>query len=165
MANRIPDRKRIPGQNDLFNFDEMDRDNGIVPEMDLSALPRFAKPRNDNERLLNFQSDALRGDEDAWGGMYALATTVALKFIKTAGKKNRHIKSLGAAEKKEKAHNAAAYIIAHYKECPWFFVKKNFTGYLYTAVKRELFHRRKADAIVDFVALDKLEDVAYERRF
>lgn len=54
-------------------------------------------------------------------------------------------------DKRIKAHDAATYLPAQYMKRPDFAIRKNVPGYLYLRVRRELFHRRKCDTIVDFV--------------
>lgn len=130
---------------------------------DLSELPRFADPKDDNERLLNFQWAARNGDGTAYGGMYELGRKVALKYINKAAKGNGHVAALGEAEKAEKAHNAITYIVERFLKESRFRIRKSFTAYLYLRVQHELFYRRKVDAIVRFVDMERFATATDQR--
>ncbi len=136
-----------------FDFGELPKE--IDTEKPKPALPRFDEPRNDNERLLNFQyAWKTGGDKRALDGMYSLGRTVALKYINAKARGNRRVAELGAGEKAEKAHNAITYMIARYLEVDDFWIANSFTSYLYLRVQHELFYRRKVDGIVRFVDID-----------
>lgn len=123
------------------------------------ALPRFAAPKNDNERLLNMQH-AYRtdGDAGALGEMYALGKRIALKYINAKARGNRRVAELGADEREEKAHNAITYIISRYLQIKDFAIRESFTSYLYLRVQHELFYRRKVDEIVRFVDIEEIRN-------
>ncbi len=132
-----------------FDFGEPSKKNAT--ENPKPALPRFENPRNDNERLLNYQYAAKHGDRTAYGKMYELGRTVALKYINAKAAGNRHVAAMSRAERDEKAHNAITYIVERFLVDSDFCIRKSFTSYLYLRVLHELFYRRKVDGIVDFV--------------
>lgn len=133
-----------------FDFDELPTERKA--EKPKPALPRFDTPRNDNELLLNWQyAYIMRGDENALNAMYRKGRQIAMKYIETAARKNRHIARMPRSERKEKAHNAITYIIARYLRAKDFVVRESFTAYLYLRIQHELFYQRKVDRIVDFV--------------
>ena len=135
-----------------FDFGEPYEPDGEEPK---PALPRFDSPRNDNERLLNWQHDyKANGDADALNRMYRLGRRIALRYIETAARNNRHVAELPRSDKEEKAHNAITYIIARYLRVKDFAIRESFTAYLYLRVRHELFYRRKVDGLVDFVDLE-----------
>ena len=114
-------------------------------------LPHFEKPKNDNEKLLNYQWEYKEKlNKKALNAMYNLGYKTALKYIGSEAKKNRHIAELDSSEKEEKAHNAITYIITRYFKISDFAITKSFTAYLYLRVKHELFYTRKIDKIVHF---------------
>lgn len=131
-----------------FNFDEL-------PEKK-TGLPHFEAPKNDNERLLNYQWDYKRGDEAALNKMYELGYNIALRYISIHAKKNPHIARLDKSRREEKAHNAITYIIARYLQISDFAIYKSFTSYLYLRIQHELFYKRKVDDIVSFIDLDTI---------
>lgn len=120
------------------------------------ALPRFDNPKCDNERLLNLQwAYKEKGDKNAISSMYGLGLKVALKYINTKARKNRHVAALCGSDREEKAHNAITYIIEQYIRRPDFAIAESFTAYLYLRVQHELFYTRKVDRIVSFVDMEK----------
>ena len=120
-------------------------------------LPHYEAPKNDNERLLNYQWDYKRGDEAALNKMYELGYNIALRYISTHAKKNPHIAKLDKSRREEKAHNAITYIIARYLQIQDFAIHKSFTSYIYLRVQHELFYKRKVDDIVSFIDLDTIQ--------
>lgn len=137
-----------------FDFDELPKRKAEEPK---PALPHFDDPRNDNERLLNWQyAYRTAGDEGALGRMYALGYTIALRYIGTMARCRKPVAELARGDKEEKAHNAITYIIARYLRKEDFAIRESFTAYLYLRVKHELFYRRKVDTIVDFVDWETL---------
>ena len=137
-----------------FEFDELPKENKA--EKPKPALLHYDQPRNDNERLLNYQWEYKNGDQNALNSMYTLGYKIALKYISTKAQKNRHIAELCRSDKEEKAHNAITYIIARYLRDKDFVIIRSFTGYLYLRVQHELFYRRKVDEIVSIVDMETL---------
>ena len=115
-------------------------------------LPYYPAPKNDNEKLLNWQYEyRIKGDEKALNKMYRLGEIIALRYINTVAKKNKAVAKLAQCDKEEKAHNAITYIIARYLRVKDFSIRESFTSYLYVRVQHELFYTRKVDKIVSFV--------------
>lgn len=122
----------------------------------LSNLPHYEEPKNDNERLLEYQFLYLiNGDEAALARLYKLSAEICLKFVNKISRENPHIKHLTIEERKEKAHDAVCYMIEQYKTKRTWYVSKNYPGYLYLRVLKELFTQTKVDQIVDYVDLDE----------
>lgn len=144
-----------------FDFDELQKESN---KMQKPALLHFEKPKNDNERFLNFQYEFLNGNKNALAEMYTLGCKVALKFINAIAKSNRHVAELSEEIKEEKAHNAITYIISLYLRNKGYTMRKSFTGYLYLRVRYELFYQREVDKIVDFVDLDNLRGAKNENQ-
>ena len=135
-----------------FDFGELPNEEA---EKQKPALPYFDTPKNDNERLLNYQRAYIeQDDERALAKMYTLGYTIALKFINAKAKKNRHIAELCTSDREEKAHNAITYIIEQYIKRADFAITDSFTAYLYLRIQHELFYRRKADNLVNFVDME-----------
>ena len=135
-----------------FDFGELPKEEAEKPK---PALPHFDNPKCDNERLLNYQYEYKEhGDQNALNSMYTLGYKIALKYISTKAKKNRHIAELCESDREEKAHNAITYIIARYLKVSDFAISESFTAYLYLRIQHELFYTRKVDRIVRFVDME-----------
>ena len=116
------------------------------------TLPYFSEPRNDNERLLNYQYEYRNGKADALGQMYELLFTIAYKSIN----KSKRGRDFCASDRKTKAQDAATYVIEQYITRPSFVITESVTGYLYTRVNRELNYARECDKMLAFT--DKLPE-------
>lgn len=137
-----------------MSLEQLEFDLGELPPSK-PTLPHFEKPKNDNERLLNYQYEyKTNNDQRAINEMYKLGYKIALKYIHAKAEKNKHIAQLPQDDKEEKAHNAITYIISRYLCRDDFVIQKSFTAYLYLRVQHELFYHRKVDKIVDFVDLE-----------
>ena len=122
------------------------------------TLPYFSEPRNDNERLLNYQYEYRNGKADALGQMYELLFTIAYKSIN----KSKRGRDFCASDRKTKAQDAATYVIEQYITRPSFAITESVTGYLYTRVNRELNYARKCDKMLAFT--DKLPERVKQRK-
>ena len=77
-------------------------DFGELPQTKQTPTPpHYDQPRNDNERLLNYQWEYKNGDKSALNAMYKLGCKIALKYINANARKNRHIGELIYSEKEE----------------------------------------------------------------
>lgn len=124
----------------------------------LSSLPHFPVPKNDNERLLEFQYRFRHGDDRSLCSMLALSERICRKLIAKEARKNPHVRNLSADERSIKAHDASMYLVERILSKKDFFVSTSFTGYLYLRVKFELYNTSCADRIVDFVDSTTLND-------
>ena len=114
---------------------------------------------SDDQQLFNLQSRLKNGDAQAMAEMYEKLVTVAYKTINSRSNSNAKIKALSADERKQKAHDAATYIIEQYLKRPAFVITDSITGYLYTRINWELYgkdHQYKRDQMV--VYTDKLPE-------
>ena len=113
----------------------------------------------DEQQLFILQSRLKNGDAQAMEEMYENLVTIAYKTINDQSNINAKIKALSADERKQKAHDAATYIIEQYLKRPAFEITNSITGYLYTRIKWELYgkdHQYKRDQMV--VYTDKLPE-------
>lgn len=133
-----------------FNFQEQEK----KIEQD---LPYFGNPKNDNERLLNYQYAYKHGDVKALEKMYVLSKEIAGKYINQFSEKNKKIKMLSCDDREIKAHNATTYMIEQFIKRPNFIIKKSVTAYLWLRVEQELFYHRKVDSIIEFGDLRNLK--------
>ena len=114
---------------------------------------------SDDQELFKLQSRLKNGDAQAMAEMYEKLVTIAYKTINNRSNSNAKIKALSADERKQKAHDAATYIIEQYLKRPSFEITNSITGYLYTRIKWELYgkdHQYKRDRMV--VYMDKLPE-------
>ena len=114
---------------------------------------------SDDQQLFKLQNRLKNGDAQAMAEMYEKLVTVAYKTINSRSNSNAKIKALSADERKQKAHDAATYIIEQYLKRPAFVIKDSMTGYLYTRINWELYgkdHQNKRDQMV--VYTDKLPE-------
>lgn len=111
-------------------------------------LPYYETPRNDNQRLLNIQFKYKVIGKAYLSEMYELLYKVAYKEINALSRIHKNVKEIPAEERREKAHNAAVYIIEQYLKRPDFAITTSMTGYLFKRVQHELFYHRKCDDLV-----------------
>ena len=115
-------------------------------------LPYYDTPTNDNQRLLNLQLKYKLNGGKYLGEMYKLLYEIAYKNINKLSKQSQKIKNMDAAERMEKAHNAATYIVEQYLKRPDFVIKNSMTGYLFKRVQFELYGKnmRHCDQMLIF---------------
>ena len=115
-------------------------------------LPYYDTPTNDNQRLLNLQLKYKVNGGKYLGEMYKLLYEIAYKNINKLSEQSQKIKNMDAAERMEKAHNAATYIVEQYLKRPDFVIKNSMTGYLFKRVQCELYGKnmRHCDQMLIF---------------
>lgn len=115
-------------------------------------LPYYDTPTNDNQRLLNLQLKYKVNGGKYLGEMYKLLYEIAYKNINKLSEQSQKIKNMDAAERMEKAHNAATYIVEQYLKRPDFVIKNSMTGYLFKRVQFELYGKntRHCDKMLIF---------------
>ena len=120
-------------------------------------LPHFENPKNDNERLLEFQYRyKTTGDKGELGNIYSLSKQIAYKFINKISCMNPAVKMLSAEAREEKAVNCAEYMIEQHLTRPDFAVTKNYPGYVYLRVLWELYGNQKKEKRVKYWDLEKV---------
>lgn len=122
---------------DSLLFDTLP-DGRTVPR---EELPHFDSPRDDNQRLLNYQYDWLvHRNPEAWENLWLLSCAVARRMIMAmARKKGFH---LSPGHLQDKVENAVIYILRRY-DYGWY-VKKAFLKAIKEAVVHALWYRTKA---------------------
>lgn len=126
-----------------FEFEEEDKP--------AEAAAFYEHPKNDNQRLINYQTEYRQGDKSALDRIYILSKKISMKYINKITNKNKKVKHLSPGDKEAKAHNAATYLVEQYLTRPDFQIEGYATAYLWLRVMHELFYYRKVDKIVDFV--------------
>ena len=108
---------------------------------------------SENQQLFILQKKIKDGDPRALTEMYEQLVTIAYKKINARSCSNAQVKALNAEERKQKAHDAATYIIEQYLKRPDFEIIKSFNGYLNRRIAWELYgreHQRKCDKMLIF---------------
>lgn len=122
-------------------------------------VKHYDEPATDDQRLFNLQYDYKSGNAGALATMYELLAEIAFKTINSRSAKNSHIQAMSADARKQRAHDAATYIIEQYLKRPEFEITDSITGYLYRRIQWELYgkeHQRKCDQMLVFT--DELPD-------
>ena len=109
-------------------------------------LPYFMHPRDDNQRLLNYQHDWLEnGDAGAWSRLWTLARKVARRMIRAQEKRKGF--TLDRLDEDDRVDEAVCYVLRRYKD-GWY-VKKAYLKAIKEGVVHALWYRTKADEIQD----------------
>ena len=109
-----------------------------IPPRDLL---RFPDPKNDNERLLNYQYEWLvHQDAKAWEGLWILSRQIARRMILTLAKKKGFVMDPLTLE--DKADDAIIYILWRYQR-GWY-VRKAYHKAIKEGVIHAIWHRTKA---------------------
>ena len=104
-------------------------------------LLRFPDPKNDNERLLNYQYEWLvHQDAKAWEGLWILSRQIARRMILTLAKKKGF--SMDPLTLEDKADDAIIYILRRYQR-GWY-VRKAYHKAIKEGVIHAIWHRTKA---------------------
>lgn len=120
---------------------------------DPAKLPFFPSPRNDNERLLNYQHDFYGGSPSALDSFYRLALLVCRKYVSSQVRKNAKVRLLDDSDRFQKASDAASYVVLRYLTCPGFVISRSVTAYLYLRVIHELYTESAVEKMTDCVGL------------
>ena len=119
-------------------------------------LPHFEEPKNDNERLLNYQHDWLvHRNPEAWEKLWLLSCTVARRMITAMARKKGF--KLSEATLHDKVENAVIYVLRRY-DYGWY-VRKAYLKAIKEAVVHSLWYRTKAqrmETIMDDETISRL---------
>lgn len=107
--------------------------------METETLPYFPEPRNDNERLMNFQREYRTGNPAALDGMYKLLFTIAHKTINKRCMSSKKLRELTTDDREQRAHDAATWVIEQYIKRPDFVVNDSITGYMFRYLPHVLY--------------------------
>lgn len=125
-------------------------------------LPYFDTPRDDNQRLLNYQHDWLTfGDSRAWQNLWELARKVARRMIRAQARRKGF--TLDRLDEDDRVDTAVYYVLRRYQD-GWY-VRKAYLRALKDGVVHALWYRTKADEIQDSVGDEQLAQVRTEDRY
>lgn len=117
------------------------------------VLPYFPHPRDDNQRLLNYQHDWLaNGDTGAWSNLWGLAQKVARRMIRAMGKRRGF--TLTKLDEDDRVESAVCYVLRRYQD-GWY-VKKAYLKAIKEGVIHALWYRTLADEVQDSVPEEQM---------
>lgn len=120
-------------------------------------LKHFEEPKNDNERLLNYQYEFLvLGNKKAWDNLFILATKVAQRIV-VKQVRAKHL-AVDAIDIPEKVSIAVEYVMRRYKNNSGWVVRDNYISAIKSGVIHALYYRKKIDDVTDY-GLDDRKDL------
>ena len=136
-----------------FGFMEELREAEQREKAEKRNLPYFDTPRDDNQRLLNYQHDWLtNGDEKAWEKLWELARKVARRMIRAQQKKKGF--RLDRLDEDDRVDTAVIYVLRRYRDGWW--VRKAYLKAIKEGVVHALWYRTMRDEYEDSVSDDVL---------
>lgn len=147
-------------QSNLFDVEEIEQTNReIVQKQHDQAnedarkhlvLPYYQNPKNDAERLMNYQFDYIKnGSEQAWGELITLSFKVTKRLVWKWMKS--HKLRLDDIEQDEKTSIAVEYVLRRYKTRIGYCVTKNFITTLEKGVEHAMLYKTKMDVETDYI--------------
>lgn len=145
-----------------FGFMEELREKEQKERAEKRILPYFMHPRDDNQRLLNYQHDWLeKGDTGAWSRLWTLSRRVARRMIRAQARRKGFV--LDRLDEDDRVETAVCYVLRRYQD-GWY-VKKAYLKAIKEGVVHALWYRTKADECVDSVSDEQLAQVRTEDRY
>lgn len=147
-------------QSDLFNVEEVAFCNSEIKRIEhekanLEARkqlkpPHYDEPKNDNERLMNYQYDYIvNGSEEAWGKLIELSFVVTKRLVwRWLKAKKMHLDDI---DQDEKTSIAVEYVLRRYKTRIGYCVTKNFFTALQNGVEHAMLYKTKIDEETDYL--------------
>lgn len=141
-------------QSDLFDVENITQTNEQLKqkqqeEQNIKArqsleLPYYSNPKNDSERLLNYQYEYIKNNnEKAWGDLITLSFIVTKRLVWRWMK--LHKLQLDDIEQDEKTSIAVEYVLRRYKTRIGYCVTKNFITALNDGVKHAMLYTTKIE--------------------
>jgi hypothetical protein len=143
-----------------FSFMEELREQEKVEKLAQRRLPYYPHPRDDNQRLLNYQHDWLeKQDPKAWTKLWNLAQKVARRMIRAQARRRGFYLDELAVD--DRTSDAVCYVLRRY-QYGWY-VKKAYLKAIKEGVVHALWYRTLADESQesqseDVMALYKVHD-------
>lgn len=114
-------------------------------------LPYFEHPKNDGERLMNYQHDFIVNDSaDAWCKLYELATKVA-KILLWEWLRDHPGEFLDEISQDEKVSIAVEYVLRRYKYRVGWYARDNYIGVLKGGIIHAMCYITEIDKATDYV--------------
>lgn len=147
-------------QNDLFDVQKVEEDNKVIKAEEhrkqveeaqqKMELPYFPEPKNDNEKLLNFQYEYIKNkDQKAWGELLKLAFVVAGRIVRKEVFENKL--PYDSLDREEKTSIAVEYVLRRYSKDVGWYVSRNYISALKKGVFHAIYYQTKKDAETDSI--------------
>lgn len=147
-------------QSDLFDVAEIEQINADIVQKQhdqanldarkLLRLPYYENPKNDAEKLMNYQHDyIMNNSQDAWGKLIQLSFVVTKRLVWRWMK--THKMRMDEIEQDEKTSIAVEYVLRRYKTRIGYCVTKNFITALQSGVEHAMLYKTKLDEETDFI--------------
>lgn len=141
-------------QSDLFDVEALVKEHEKIKQQQHDkanqqarqslVLPHYDEPKNDSERLLNFQYDYIKNNnQSAWGELITLSFIVTKRLVWKWMKSHRV--QLDEIEQDEKTSIAVEYVLRRYKTRIGYCVTKNFITALNDGVKHAMLYTTKTE--------------------
>lgn len=153
----------------FLDFDFFEQEKQEEKE-EIDRLPFFEKTENDNQRLMNLQSEYYHGKTEKLDEIFLLLLGIARKIISKEVKEKKLIFSRD--HKEELAIDSVSLLIEQILKNKMK-IKTNWIAYLYLQVKKTMYTRTKAKKLedycvknnIDFFALSEDEKRSVKRNF
>lgn len=147
-------------QSDLFDVESVVKHNKDLKKekyhqkYNYDDLKFFESPKDDNERLLNYQFLFLKkGDKNAWANLFILATEVA-KRITTKAVREKHL-PVDPIDIPEKVSIAVEYVLSRYAKNKGWYVKSNYLSAIKSGVVHALYYCTTIERLTDYGLEDR----------
>mgnify|MGYP003290175192 CR=1 FL=1 len=145
-------------QSDLFDVESICNVNAEIKKkeherLNLEArknlsLPYYPEPKNDNEKLFNYQYEYIKNNDSvAWGNLLELSFIVTKRLVWKWMKAEKII--LDDIEQDEKTSIAVEYVLRRYTKNIGYCITTNFITALKDGVKHAMKYKTKADYVTD----------------
>lgn len=126
----------------------------------IKNLPYFTDPKNDNERLFNFQYEYIHnGNNEAWGELIQLAFIVCKRLVRRCMKDE--LLYIDEVEQDEKASIAMEYVLRRFQNTPGYYCNTNFITFLSDGVTHAIKYRTKENE--NLQVEDFKEEIHFQR--
>lgn len=134
-----------------FDFFEQEKQE---EKKEIDRLPFFEKTENDNQRLMNLQSEYYHGKPEKLDEMFLLLLEIARKIISKEAKEKKLIFSRD--HKEELAIDSVSLMIEQILKNK-LKIKTNWVAYLYLQVKKTMYTRTKAKKLEDYCVKNNID--------
>nr|DAG58965.1 MAG TPA: hypothetical protein [Bacteriophage sp.] len=134
-----------------FDFFEQEKQE---EKKEIDRLPFFEKTENDNQRLMNLQSEYYHGKTEKLDEMFLLLLGIARKIISKEVKEKKLI--FYRDHKEELAIDSVSLVIEQILKNK-LKIKTNWIAYLYLQVKKTMYTKTKAKKLEDYCVKNNID--------
>lgn len=149
-------------QSDLFDVESVSKCNKDLKKNQSQKIKKYddlkyiENPKDDNERLLNYQFLFLKNDDkNAWKNLFLLSTEVA-KRITVKAIREKHL-PVDPIDIPEKVSIAVEYVLSRYAKKNGWYVKKNYLSAIKSGVIHALYYCTTIERLTDYGLDDRLD--------